>query len=299
MMEILLSVPAWLGAHPEVRILASVVFFAFWGTLYFRLSRGTGKRVFVVISAGLAALFWVSTWAFVFAWPVLGGLLIWVLQREKRRAAHYQEATVLAEGGGIKRGLTAPEAAVALDLPSRNVVASVLVAMHRKGMLIARDNSHLVLEVAPDFQMRQAITDVQKRAATRRAAAQRHRAVLHPYEEPFLELLEENAGKPLKEINFAAPLRALAQHTEQRIGGYDLEGTRTYYRKHLGRARHDVLRISEGQDSARLRDHHLEWLLLDDEFGHLYRDYQPEWIPAGEQGVESWAAKIKANLNSK
>ena len=299
MIEMLKSLLAWLGGHPEVRILAGFVFLALFGSLFFRLSRGTGKWVFVILSAGLATLFWVSPWAHIFAWPVLAGLLIWVLQREKTRTALYQEATVLAEGGGIKRGLAAPEAALALEMPARSVVAAVLVAMHRKGMLQARVDPLLVLEVAPDFRTRQLLPDVQVRAAHRRAAAQHHRAMLHPYEEPFLELLEEKAGQPLKEIDFAAPLRALAQYTEQRIEGYDREGTREYYRKHLGRARHDVLGISEGGDGARLRDHHLEWLLLDGEFARLYRDYQPSWLPAGEQGVESWGKKIKANLNSK
>lgn len=299
MIEMLNSLLDWLGGHPEVRILAGFVFLALFGGLFFRLSRGTGKWVFVVLSVGLVTLFWVSPWAHIFAWPVLGGLLIWVLQREKTSGGLYQGATVLAEGGGIKRGLTAPEAAVVLEMPARSVITAVLVAMQRKGMLVARDDSFLVMEVAPDFRTRQVFPDVQVRAAHRRAAAQSHRAVLHPYEEPFLELLEEKAGQPLKEINFAAPLRALAQHTEQRIQGYDREGTREYYRKHQGRARHDVLRISEGRDGARLRDHHLEWLLLDSEFAQLYRDYQPSWLPAGEEGVESWADKIKVNLNSK
>lgn len=292
----------WFGQNAEVRLLAGFVFFLALGALYFRLSLGAGKAVFVLIAAGLAVLFWFSPAAQLIAFPLLLAWLIWELLGRGRRSLRpeYRPASAIVEGGGIKRGLTAPEAAVVLEMPLNTVLAAAIVGLLKKGALELHGDVELSLAVTPDYRLLEAAGDAQGRSALRRAAAQKHNAILQPYDEPFLELFEENPGQPLGSIHFTAPLRALIRHTARRVGGYDLEATQEYYQKHLGRARHDVARVDGDGAGERLRVHHLEWLVLDAEFSSLYRDYPPPW-PSGEEavpgpGLAEWVKRLSAVL---
>lgn len=297
--ESLASLPAWLLAHPGARAMAGLVQLALVGVLFFRFSHGTGRVFFVTLSAAAAALFWLSPWVQLVAFPLLVTGLFCLARQDRRQRGAYQPATITAEGGGIKRGLTVPEAALLLDMPAHQVTTAVLVGLLKKGALRAQQISPLILKVAPDFQTRGLSLQAQPRAAHRRAAAQQYGVVLHAYEEPFLELLEQQDGRSLKAIDFTAPLRILQRHTQERIRGYDREATQDYYRKHLGRARHDVVQLGQGSKGQQIRNRHLEWLLLDETYAGLYRHYRPEWIPQGESGVESLVSTISASLNSK
>jgi hypothetical protein len=296
---------AWFSQHPEARLLAGVVFFLLFGSLYFRRSQGTGKALFLLLATVLILAFWFSPPAHLLASLGLVAWLVWHLFRKPSRRPGYQPAVAIVEGGGVKRGLTAPEAAVLLEMPINTVLASVLIGLLKKSALQASGgtqtgvsnprDSALFLDVAPDFRAPPAAPDAEGRAASRRAAAQKHNAILHPYEEPFLELFEAAPGRAVGELNFTAALRALVRHTARRVGGYDLQGTREYYRKHLGRARHDVARADSDPQGGRLMGHHLEWLVLDVEFAQLYRDYPPPWI-SGDK--EQSSAAVRATVRS-
>jgi hypothetical protein len=286
--------------HAVYRLLAGGLFALAFGWVYFRLSRGAGKALFVLLLGGLSLVFWFSPLAHLLAFLGLSGLFAWDILRRRERRPAFQPARAIAEGGGVKRGLTAPEAAVLLEMPNHAVLAAVLIGLFKKGAIRLVEGPVARLEVAPDFRARQVSPDAMQRAAHRRAAAQRHNAILHPHEEPFLELLEENTGQELRSLNFTVPLRALQRETARRVGGYDLEATRTYYRKHLGRARHDAARSSESPAEDRLLAHHLEWLILDGAFAELYRGYRPAWLHLGDskQDLVDWAAWLEQELAS-
>ncbi len=291
---------SWLSQHAEVRLLAGFVFFAAFGALYFRLTRGSGKVVFALMAAGLAVLFWLSPLVHLLAFLIL---LTWLLRElfvGRAARPEYQQAAAIVEGGGVKRGLTAPEAAVLLEMPLNTVLAAVIVGLLKKGALELGEGDDLVLAVAPDFRVQQAAFDAQERSALRREVAQKHKAILQPYDEPFLELFEEQADRPLQSLNFTAPLRALVRHAARRVGGYDLEATREYYQKHLGRARHDVARVDGDGAGERLRAHHLEWLVLDTDFSGLYREYPPPWGAREKAdsapGLAAWVEQLSAAL---
>lgn len=286
----------WFMRHPEVRLLAGFAFLALFGFFFFRKSRGTGRVVFALLSLGLTMLFWISPLAQLLAFIPLLVLSIFAFRPARRKKPAYQPAVAVVEGGGIKRGLTAPEAASLLAMPLNTVLAAVMVGLVKKGILQPAGQSHLVMTVNPDYRTRGVAADVQTRAALRRQAAQQHAVILQPYEEPFLELLEASDGQPLNIINFTAPLRALVLHTARRVGGHDLDATRDYYQKHLGRARHDVARIAANSADLRLLEHHLEWLVLDEEHARLYRNYQPKWLPKVDIGLESWVACLQSEL---
>jgi len=284
----------------QARFVAGFLFALAFGWVYFRLSRGAGKALFVLLLVVLSLAFWLSPLANLLAFLALPALFAWDLRRRRERHPAFQPARAITEGGGVKRGLTAPEAAVLQEMPDHVVLAAVLIGLFKKGAIRLVEDPAARLEVAPNYRARQVAPDAVQRAAHRRAVAQRHSAVLHPYEEPFLELLEENADRELKSLNFTVPLRALQRETSRRVGGYDLEATRTYYRKHLGRARHDAARANGNPEGDRLLAHHLEWLILDEAFAELYRDYRPSWLLSGDsrRDLVEWAAWLERELAS-
>ena len=63
---------------------------------------------------------------------VLFGVNEWFLAKWKSR---YMPPIAEVEGGGIKRGLTAPEAAALLEMPVSKVLALVIFGMLKKGMV--------------------------------------------------------------------------------------------------------------------------------------------------------------------
>lgn len=299
---------------PAFRLAAGLVFFSLFSWLFYRFSRGSGKPIFFVLSLLLIALFWILPFLLIVAFLGLGVLLVWDGSRRRSNHPGYLPARALVEGGGIKRGLTPPEAAILLEMPLSRILTVVLTGLLKKGVLELAPVSYLSLQVAGDYRVRGSSLDAQGRNAQRRMAAQKHNVVIHPFEEPFLELLEENEGQPLPKLNFTAPLRALLRHTARRMGGYDLAETREYYRKHLGRARHDVAlasarmnaQFASGEDSLvsgqnatdanRLLEHHLEWVVLDETLRDYYLGFQPHWLPWRTIGFPEWAARLEREL---
>lgn len=300
--------------EPGFRLAAGVLFFVLFGWLYFKISRGTGKVVFLLLSLLLVVSFWFVPIMLVIAWFGLGMLLFWDGLRRRSGRPGYLPAGAIVEGGGIKRGLTPPEAAIVLEMPLSRVLTVVLTGLLKKGVLELASEIPVSLRVNGDFQARRSAPDVQGRNAFRRMAAQKHNVLIHPYEEPFLELLEGKEGQPLSMLNFTVPMRALLRHTARRMGGYDLAGTREYYRKHLGRARHDValasrnLRASTGfekeypvsastaSDAHRIMEHHLEWVILDETLREYYRDFHPRWLPWHAEGFLDWVVSLEKAL---
>ena len=80
---------------------------------------------------------------------VLIGLNEWLLGRRK---SHYMPPIAQVEGGGIKRGLTAPEAAVLLELPVAKALSLVIFGMLKKGILRQAQADPLTVEVDEAFR---------------------------------------------------------------------------------------------------------------------------------------------------
>jgi hypothetical protein len=116
------------------------------------------------------------------------------------------------------------------------------------------------------------------RAALRRQGAQELKQVLFQFEDPFLELLEQEDGKGISEIDFSVTVKPFFQSVSERVGGYDLNETRDYYIK-------VIRKYSDGGNSASFSGTHdhreIEWKLLrvylDDEYS-LDRNKYPNWI---------------------
>jgi hypothetical protein len=218
--------------------------------------------------------------------PVMGALLglnEWSLAR---RRASYMPPIAEVEGGGIKRGLTAPEAAVLLELPLGRVLGLVIFGMLKKGLIREVQADPLIVEVAEEFHTGGRISSESQRAKFYRAAGQRKGVVVHNYEHPFLFLIEQNPGKPVQEIQFSVPVRQLIERTAARMKGFDLSDTKDYYRRIVARAAEQAKAIGDVQQREERIDRDFEWILMDDDYPTVFRrgPYRPVWT----RGTRTW-----------
>jgi hypothetical protein len=280
----------WFADSAEARVVAGFVFLVLFGLLFFRFSGGTGVSVFVVLSVAAVVMFVVSPGCHLLALPivvVLIGLNEWYLGRRKAR---YMPPIAQVEGGGIKRGLTAPEAAALLELPVAKVLSLVIFGMLKKGILRQIQADPLVVAVHEDFHLPldQPPTAEKERRRFYYQAGQKKGVVLHNYEHAFLYLLENNPGKPVKKIDFGVPMRKLLELAAARMKGFDLSDTQAYYRSIVRRACQQAAAIGDIPQREKAIDRDFEWILMDDHYPTVFtygRPYRPIWTRGTMAGV--------------
>lgn len=272
----------WFSESTEARLIAGTVFLVLLGIAFFRFTGGTGIVIYVFLSALAVWLFVASPGAHLAAMPVvvvLVGLNEWFLHRRK---AHYLPPIAQVEGGGIKRGLTAPEAAVLLELPLPRVLGLVVFGLLKKGVFHQLTDDPLCVSVDEPFQIKdqELLADEKARSRFYRKAGQKKGVVIHKYEHPFLFLVDANPGKPVKDIDFTVPIKVLIEQTAERMKGFDLSYTQDYYRSIVRRATRQAARIGDIPQREKAIDRNFEWILLDDDWPTVFtygRPYRPIW----------------------
>jgi hypothetical protein len=270
----------WWRESPNVRIVWAVVLFILFGIMFFRASAGTGCSCFVPLLILLIACFSASPGFELAAFPVL--LLVWYFTERglKRRRGHYLPPIASVEGGGIKRGLTAPEAAVLLELPLNRVLALVLFGLLKKGIVKQLDAKPLSVALNPGYE-------AEERSA-RRKQAQDQGTVIHAYEQRFIDALREAKSTRVDKVNFKPAMEGLIVDTATRLKGFDVEKTRSYYKLIVSKAWSEAKGLGDLEERTAYTDDNLLWLLLapdyHDNFGTWYGTgyhYDPPWIRTG------------------
>jgi hypothetical protein len=290
----------WFSESPQARITCGAIFLVLFGILFFRFSGGTGFSVFFILS-GLACIgFYFSPGGHLISLPVvvvLIGLNEWLLGKRKM---HYMPPIAQVEGGGIKRGLTAPEAAVLLELPIAKVLALVIFGMLKKGILRQTNADPLSVAVNDAFQLK---TQLDQNPPTKeqptqlyRDAAQKNGIVVHSYEEPFLFLLQKNPDKAVKDIDFGVPMRQLIAGAAGRMAGFNLRETQDYYRSIIKRAAEQASAIGDIPQRQETVDRNFEWILMDDHYPTVFTGwpYQPMWMRGGPMSIPGTAGQASS-----
>jgi hypothetical protein len=277
----------WFSESRQARLTCGAIFLVLFAILFFRFSGGTGFSVFFILS-GLACIgFYFSPGWHLISLPavvVLIGLNEWLLGKRKM---HYMPPIAQIEGSGIKRGLTAPEAAVLLELPVAKVLGLVIFGMLKKGVLRQTGTDPLTVAVSDDFQQKtqpdQAPPAKDQQTQLYRDAAQKKGIVVHSYEEPFLFLLQKNPGKPVKDISFGLPMRQLIDGAAGRMAGFSLRETQDYYRSIIKQAAQQAAAIGDIPQRQATVDRNFEWILMDDHYPTVFYGwpYQPIWMRGG------------------
>jgi hypothetical protein len=269
----------WWRESSGARVVCGLILLVLLGIFYFRLTRGTGCTLYGLLVVGLAI-----AWA---ASPVLEALslpalvVIWILvgRSQAARRRDYLPAIASTPGGGIKRGLTVPEAAVLLEVPLGRVLTLVLFGMLKKGLLKQTQAQPLIVEPAEGYT---------GTPDQRREAAKGQGSVIRGYEQEFLDALAAAPGKPVEEVDFKKPMKDLIDGTVARMAGFELAPTREYYKSIIAKAWADAKQIGDLNMRTQFVDDNLLWMMMapnyDDEFGywgHHGYYYYPSWTRLG------------------
>ncbi len=252
------------------RGLSQVVEITFWDLLGEWLGKFTG------IIAGVLGI------CTPFVLPIFFG---WIILRAIKKASkpNYLPPIAQVEGGGIKRGLTAPEAAVILELPLTKALALVLFGLLEKGLVRQVDDDPLTLEVVEDFRVadKPQLDAPKARKKFRRKVAQQKGTVIHSYEDAFLGAIEADPDTPVKELDVVEPMQGLVDQAAAKMKGFDLSDTQDYYRRVIERALQQAEAIGEVEQRQQYLDKYLPWVMLDRQYRSVLTvggyHYWPRW----------------------
>jgi hypothetical protein len=249
---------------------------------FLRFSHGTGWVLLLMLCGGLIFTMMQSPGLHLLAWLPMLGLFAWNERALWRRKSSYLPAIAQIEGGGIKRGLTAPQAAVLLELPLGQVLTLVIFGMLKKGLITMTSADPLTVQVEEKYRG-------SPKQRTREAS--KAGVVIHNYEHPFLYLLARNEGTPVEKIRMQVPLKELVETTAKRMEGFDLSETVAYYRRIVERAWREAEAIPEVELRTEAVDRNLDWMMIDPDWsgrfetwGPYIDTYQPRWTTTHPTG---------------
>ncbi len=250
----------WRGLFSEkVRVYIAIAGAICLFIIYLRFTGGTGCIFFVPILIALGFLFVRHDGVEILLWPAVVILAVIVETARRRRKAKYLPAIASVEGGGIKRGLTAPEAGVLLEMPVNKVIALVLFGLMKKGAIRQKTKDPVMFRTEPKLP-----SD----------------AILHAYEKDFLKVLKRNETRDsIGKIDFSSEIKSIVSSVATRMVGFDVEETREYYRHIISRAWKEAQVIGEVESWQKKMDEKVDWMMLDRDFDTRFQPYQSRYIP--------------------
>ncbi len=297
-MTFLQLVNKWLTDNPTTRFILGAVAMILFAVLFFRFSGGTGFSVFAILGGGILFLLFVSPISALIAPVIIGPLIALNESSLKKKRKAYLPAIAQVEGGGIKRGLTAPEAGVLIEMPLNKVLTLVLFGLLEKGVIEVTQDDPLTVEVTPDFRVldNKALNTAKDYRQQRRKVAQEKGTIIHAYEDGYLTLIERHHGKAVRDIDFGKPTEMLIKATAAKMKGFDLSDTQEYYRRVIDRAMEQASSLGEVEAREKYLDKYLPWVMMNDNYPTVltYRGYSywPVWVRGPRSaGIASAAPK--------
>ena len=160
----------WFVGQPTLRLILGLLFLGIFTFIFVRLTGGTGWTLWFIGVAGLVFLFvrWPLSLLVAFL-PLL--VVLYLVERGRRgRKLPYLPPIAQVEGGGIKRGRTAPEAAALLEMPLNKVLTLLIFGLLKKGVLRQTGEEPFQVEVIPEFQAVHGKANLEQRQQTRKRA---------------------------------------------------------------------------------------------------------------------------------
>jgi hypothetical protein len=181
----------------------------------------------------------------------------WSIWSASRRKLQYLPPKVTIEGHGIKRGLTAVEAAILLEQPLDKIMTMILFSAIKKQAAEVTQRDPL------EIKSYQPIPES-----------------LQPYEKEFLQAFKESGSTRQKELQ--AMFVALVRTVSEKMKGFSRRETIDYYRDITKRAWEQVEAADTPEVKSQKYEEVIEWTMLDREYGDRTRDifrHQPVFIP--------------------
>lgn len=191
---------------------------------------------------------------------VFAGLTGIGVYSEKRRKMQYLPPKVSVEGHGIKRGLTAIEAAILMEQPMDKILTMMLFSVIKKNAASVKSKDPLELEISdplPDG--------------------------LNAYEIDFLKAFKitrpETRQKELQNV-----MISLVKSVANKMKGFSRKETIAYYKDIIERAWRQVESADTPEVKSAAYDKVMEWTMLDKDYNDRTRDvfrqgpvYVPTW----------------------
>nr|BAL54006.1 hypothetical conserved protein [uncultured Chloroflexota bacterium] len=198
--------------------------------------------------------------AFLGFWCLLIPLLIVFSSiYESRRKMEYLPPLVKVEGHGIKRGLTAIEAALLLEQPLEKVITMILFSVIKKGAARLLSPEPLQIEVLEPLPQG-----------------------LRAYELQFLEAMKQKDLSSRRKLLRQMMIDLIASLREK-MRGFSRKETVEYYRSIVQQAWRQVEAAATPELKGELFGEALEWTMLDEEY-----DERARRVLTGPVAVPSW-----------
>ncbi len=197
---------------------------------------------------------------------------------QKRRKLQYLPPELAVEGTGVKRGLTAVEAAILLEAPLDRVMTMILFGLVKKG----------VITVESEKPLRIALTDPQPADAK-----------LWYYERRFLSAVVHD-GKLDEDILGELAIDLIGD-VNKKLTGFSRADTKAYYKDIAARAWQQVEASDTPEVLGKRWSDGLEWTMLDEEWDDRTRDVfhdRPVVLPHWWWGYRPWVATTAASRPS-
>ncbi len=183
-----------------------------------------------------------------FGFFCFGGLLVAIIgfaalgvYTSRRRKLDYLPPKIAIEGHGIKRGLTAVEAAILLETPLDRILTMILFSVIKKGSAKVVTEEPLKIERL-DAEVK-----------------------LRDYEKQFLQvLIDDPKGK--RRAGLQKLTVSLVKSVQKKMKGFSLKESRDYYKAIMRKAWEQVEAAETPEVRSERYAEGLEWTMLDDKF---------------------------------
>jgi hypothetical protein len=192
---------------------------------------------------------------------VIGWLIFGAARSGSRRKLQYLPPKISIEGHGIKRGLTAVEAAILMEQPMDKIMTMILFGAIKKNAASVKSREPLELEISvPQPEG------------------------LHPYEVDFLHAFALEKTERRKKLQEA--MIALVNSVAEKMKGFSRKETVDYYKSIIEKAWGQVEAAGTPEVKSEKYDEVMEWTMLDRDYDDRTRRafgsgpvFVPMWWP--------------------
>lgn len=188
---------------------------------------------------------------------------------DRKRRKQYLPPKISIEGHGVKRGLTAVEAAVIMEQPVDTVLTMILFA------LIKKNAAEVVTRKPLEIKAMTPLPDD-----------------LRPYEKEFVEAFDEKGATRRRAMQ--KTMINLIKSVTEKMKGFSRKETIAYYKSIMNKAWKQVEEAQTPQVKSEKFDEVMEWTMLDRDFNDRTREifqhqpvYVPTWWMRFDPGYES------------
>ena len=179
---------------------------------------------------------------------VFGASIYGSIWGARKRKLKYLPPKIAIEGMGVKRGLTAVEAAILMEQPMDKIMTMILFGTLKKEAASVVTKEPLKLEVADPLP-----------------------AGLNGYEKEFLFAMQENAKAARRKL-FQTMMINLVKSVTEKMKGFSRKETVAYYENIIKTAWQQVESAATPEIKSQAFDDNLDWTMLDRNYDDRTRD---------------------------